>query len=227
MRPRVETKEEKLEVEEYSLFTPLSKEASLSVVKPVKLVSTSGGAREWYIPIGSATNLSTNGSGLISAALSVSTVAALSNFTSLATMFDEFFVESVDIWYQPQTRYQVLPSTSSTEFNGTPLGIASLFLDTSSYTNINQMPANPTFALAHTSSPFKYTWRNNVKRKTATSVEPTSTQASLGWVRTNATPAQYYGGTVQFVGSASSAMHASTVCGVIAYKFNVWFRAKA
>lgn len=186
-----------------------------------------GGGKEWSVPIAGAANLVTSGSGFINATFAVASVAATSYFVSLATLFDEFYVESVDIWYQPFTRYQVLPSTSSTEGNGSAVGVASLFLDTTVYTNLSQMPSNPTFELHHSSSPFKYKWKNNVTRKKAMSSEPTSTQAALGWVRTNATPAQYYGGLVQLLGTTTYAMHASTGVGVLAYRFNTFFRAKA
>ncbi len=220
----VDSKEEKKEDDTVDIALPLPKDLlSTLMLKPVG----SGGDKCWKIPISGAANLSTSGSGFINAALTMAGVAATSYFVSLATLFDEFYIESCDIYYQPTTRYQTLPSSASTDFNGTPLGIASLFLDSSSYTNINQMPSNPTFKFAHTSSPFTYTWRNNVKRKEAMSSEPTSTQAALGWVRTNATPAQYYGGTVQFIGSTSSAMRISTAVGILAYRWNVWFRAKA
>lgn len=220
----VDSKEEKKDDDPVDISLPLPRDLlSTLMLKP----SVSGGDKCWKIPIGGAANLSTNGSGLISSALTMAGVSATSYFTSLATLFDEFYIESCTIQYQPSTRYQTLPSSASTDFNGTPLGIASLFLDTSSYTNINQMPANPTFKFKHTSSPFTYVWKNNVRRSEAMSSEPTSTQAALGWVRTNATPSQYYGGTVQFIGSASSAMRVSTVVGILAYRWDVWFRAKA
>jgi hypothetical protein len=220
--PRLETKEEKKE-DEYQVVLS---QPTISL-SSFKMFSGKGGKKEWMIPIPYAANLLTNGSGLISAAVLPASIAATSYFVSLATLFDEFFIESLSVHYQPQTRYQVLPSTTSTEFNGTPLGIASIFLDSSTYTNINQMPANPTFKFHHTSSPFSYKWANNVKRSSAVSEEPDATHASLSWVRTNATPAQYYGGAVVLLGSASSAMHASTTVGILAVRANVWFRAKS
>jgi glutathione peroxidase-family protein len=179
------------------------------------------------IPVPYAANLATNGSGLISASVLGSSCPAATTFTSLATLFDEFFIESFKVFYQPSTRYQVVPSTTSSEFNGTPLGCASLFFDLTAYTNINQMPANPTFKFYHSSDPWEYTWVNNVKRKSAVSEEPDATHNSLSWVRTNATPAQYYGGAVSILGSASSAMHVSTTVGIIAVRYNVWFRSKS
>jgi hypothetical protein len=193
----------------------------------ISSTSKSGGAKEWMIPIPYAANLSTSGSGFISAAVLPVSATAVSSFTSLAALFDEFFIEAMEIHYQPQTRYQVLPSTTTSEHNGTPLGIASQYLDVVAYTNINQMPANPTFKFAHSSSPFRYVWKNNVKRSSAVSTEPDATHPSLSWVRTNATPAQYYGGAVNIIGSATSAMHASTVVGVVAVRYVAWFRAKS
>ncbi len=197
--------------------------ASILRLKP----TVRGGAKAWCIPIAYAANMTTSGSGFINATLPVATVAATSYFTSLATLFDEFYVERMDVMFQPQTRYQSLPSTTSTEYHGTPLGVASMFEDTTVYTNINQMASNPTFQFSHSSSPFSYSWVNNVARSKAMSSEPTSTQAALGWVRTNATPAQYYGGLVQFIGSATYAMHASINAGIIAVRYKVWFRAKS
>ncbi len=196
------------------------------LILPFISKSSSGGRREWMIPIPFAANLATGVSGLISSAVTMASATATTYFVSLATLFDEFFIESAHVMYQPSTRYQVLPSTSSSEFNGTPLGLASTFIDTIPYTNINQMPANPTFRFKHSSSPFTFVWKNNVKRSSAVSEEPDSTHNSISWVRTNATPAQYYGGTVAILGSASSAMHATTVVGIVAVKYEVWFRAK-
>ncbi len=218
-----DSKEEKVFEEEYTVVSAPSIPKYL-----LPFISRdTGGAKEWMIPVPYAANLTTNGSGLIAAALTVSSVAAASSFTSLAALFDEFYVEKLDVKYQPATRYQVLPSTTTSEFNGTALGLASTYLDTVAYTNINQMPANPTFKFVHTSSPFTFVWRNNVKRKSAVSVETSSSLPSLSWVRTNASTAQYYGGTVQIIGSASSAMHASTVVGVICFRADCWFRSKA
>ncbi len=219
-----EKKELKVEDETLVLLSSPLRAVTLGLGKP-RMGST--GAKEWLIPIPFAANLTTSGSGLINAAVTIASAAAATQFTSCASVFDEFFVESAEVFYQPMTRYQVLPSTTSTEFNGTALGLASLYLDTVPYTNINQMPANPSFKFVHTSSPWKYTWRNNVKRSSATSEEPDSSHSSLMWVRTNATPSQYYGGVVSILGSASAAMHASTIVGIIAVRFNVWFRAKA
>ena len=222
--PSTEGKEEKKE-EDYSII-PLSTPKLVSL-RPLKTVTGSSGDRQLLIPLSFAANLSTNGSGFISASVLPSSIPATTGFTSLAAVFDEFFIESMEIHYQPMTRYQVLPNTTSTEFNGTALGLASLYLDATAYTNINQMPGNPSFKFCHTSSPFKYTWKNNVSRKSAVSEEPDSSHASLAWVRTNATPAQYYGGAVTVLGSASSAMHASTVVGIVAVRYNVWFRSKS
>ncbi len=219
--PSIESKDEKLE-EDYSLTISVPKVLSLG-----KPSVSSGGKTEYHIPMSYAANLSTSGSGLISAAVLPVSVTATTYFASLATVFDEFFVESMEICYQPMTRYQVLPNTSSSEFNGTPLGVASLYLDSTTYTNINQMPGNPTFKFFHSSSPWKYTWKNNVKRSSAVSVEPDATHPTLSWCRTNATPAQYYGGAVPIIGSATSAMHASTIVGIVAVRYHVWFRARS
>jgi len=221
--PLVRTdRDEEAEVE--ILVNPTLKSITLGLGKPT---AGKDGKKQWMVPISYAANLATNGGGLVAASVTISSVAAASVFTSLATIFDEFFVESAETFYQPMTRYQTLPSTTSTEFNGTALGLASLYVDSVAYTNINQMVANPSFKFVHSSSPWKYTWRNNVKRSSAVSEEPDSSHPSCAWVRTNATPAQYYGGYVNIIGSASSTMHASTTLGVLAVRFNTWFRAKS
>jgi len=173
------------------------------------------------------------GSGYINSSAAINNVTALAEFTSLATLFDEFFVLRMKIQYMPFSRYQApLTFGLGSEQSNIPIGMASLHHGQTAYTagGLGTMANNSTFMVATTGDPWEYTWKNVEKPDEGTLVTSSTSTAtpSQGWCLTAATPAAAYTGFVQFLSTnTGQALPASTPVGQLFCYFYCLFRTRS
>jgi hypothetical protein len=177
---------------------------------------------------------STVTSGLVSVSYNVNSVAGIAEFSSWANLFDEFFVHSMTIHYEPIDAFQspYLSSVLSTPVTGAtsvPCYIVSLYHAAATYGTPSPMANNSSVKVVHTARPWTHVWKNNENPKAG--VLPAggtgSTLPTQGWCLTSATPASNYTGTAQLFGHLATIYPASTTLGTITLFYDVTFRARA
>lgn len=128
-----------------------------------------------------------NGSGILNATISNSTLAGVSDFISLSGVFQEAFVSTMTIRWMPVSRYQYpLTGSSTLSVASLPLGCSDLQHSTPVYSNLADMSQNYAFVLNSTGDPFSFRWRNTEDPRSGVVVTDSSTaNPSQSWVGTN------------------------------------------
>lgn len=120
--------------------------------------------------------LQTSAAGLLNLVLSNASISSASEWSSIDALFDEFFVHSFTIHFLPQnilgggvgssnTAGEVggITTTANTQVNNVGMLVCCLFNGAANYGSASAMAANSTVAIKHSSSRWKYAWRNNVR----------------------------------------------------------------
>jgi len=207
----------------------------LKLSRPIKVGSMKSPSMSklgqiYRMVLGSSSTLQSSGGGFITQTYAVSLVAGTSDFTSLANIFDEFFVEKMHLHYQPASRYNVLTGgTAGTNEQSLPLGVISLFHDTGVFSTIADMASAVGFKYHNSSDPFKHTWVNNEDYKTGVVVtdSTSATTPSQGWCLTSTTPASNYAGLVQCLSPTISGLPGTAYLGTIVLKWDVLYRQRS
>jgi hypothetical protein len=188
------------------------------------------GSEIYTFHMGNTPLISSNGSGIVNSSLAVNVVALISEFTSFATIFDEFFVGSMRCDYMPISRYQYPAGTLlATQAANQPMTVSALYHGAGAYINTAGAMNNPTTQWGSTGDPLSITWRNN-ENPNSEVVVASSTSSSTptqGWCLTSATPAQAYTGFVQYLTTGTTPLALSTPIGSVGVRWTVMFRARA
>lgn len=126
--------------------------------------------------LGYYNNVATSAAGVLNFSINVNTIGNVAEWGSIDALFDECFVHSMTWQFQPYN----LPGGASSGA-GTAGGqvtyasggtvpiltsgviLVSLFTGSGLYTSANAMLSNPNKAIRHSSTSWKYAWRNNVR----------------------------------------------------------------
>jgi hypothetical protein len=177
--------------------------------------------------IGLTTYLTTSSAGILDYRANCSTINSIAEFANFVTQFDEFFVLSMDVHYEPYGQYIGAPAMTSLVINSTQLYAVSLYHGTSPYTTAAPAPAmlnNSTLRLLSSGRPFSYKWINN--EDPTSDVANSTSNASQHWQLT--TNANVYSGTIQIqAGSTIGSTTVSQTIGTAAVIYDVIFRARA
>lgn len=187
-----------------------------------------GMSKEFPIVISGTFNVQASG-GFINSTLNVDQVSAISRFTSMATLFDEFFVRSMKVSYVAMSRYSVLPGgTTGTQNTSLPLCVVSLHHGSSPYSTLSDAANNGYCRFCSTGDPWLYTW-TNVEDPSA-GVAPVSTTSSppptQGWCLVQ--NASVYTGYVQIISPQSvvTGLPGSVYVGTLKVDWDILFRCK-
>lgn len=191
-----------------------------------------------------AQNLSTSNSGVLNFQFPVGNISTCTEWTSIDALFDEFFVHELAVHYNPVNRMvssgygaassavlglETSATGSATQATNAGLLAVSLFGGSGYYSGAAGMSNNPTRAYYHSSEPWIYRWRNNVKfRPHGEALTTPSATYWQGW--TTIASAANYGGNVQIRTSGDQTLgdttHAYTLGG-LHIEFDVSFRSRA
>jgi hypothetical protein len=198
--------------------------------------------------LGQNASLTTSAAGVLNANFTVSGVSSAQEWSIIDQLFDEVFIHSMELIFQPMnvvgagagaysgtqaSGAQCFPvasgSGSGTYFN-TGIQIVALFNGAGTYGSAQAMIPNPTLKIAHCGHAWKYFWRNNVKfSPRGLNVGGASGLISQGWM-TIANVATQYGGSVQIRTMSDDALGdgAHTITpGRIVQKWDCSFRARS
>lgn len=233
-------KEEKTETKDgwVKLFQKTSPSPQLRLLRSVFKADTPYRCR-----LGRSINVATSASGVLNYQQAVSDIANTSEWTSIDALFDEFFVHSMTVHFQPYNRHSSagagainttvnaaqVTSTAGSTVTSSGVYLVSLFNGATYYTSAAAMLANPTRALKMSDETWSYAWKNNTRfDPRGPALSSASAESWQGWTLISAT--SNYGGTVQMRTATDitygDAVHAWNL-GSIALIFDVSFRARA
>ncbi len=184
----------------------------------------------------------TSAAGVIALNYTVSTITSATEWTTLDALFDEIFIHSMLVKYEPYNltggfgpmgagsgnamATTITVGAGSTTVWTCGLIMCCLFNGGSTYGTASGMLANPNHRHAHVSRPWSYRWRNNVK------FDPRgpNVSASLyqGW--TSIGSISNYGGSINIratndvkIGDQAHALS----CGDVAFVWDISLRSRA
>lgn len=175
------------------------------------------GDKHYKFRLSTVLNMSSSGAGIVNSTIAVSALQFVSDFVSLSTVFNEFFVVSMCNKWEPVSRYQYpLGGSSILSVSSLPLGLASLQHGATAYTSLAGMADNYDFDLQSTGDPFRYDWHNTEKAGSTIVAEQSGNTQS--WCTTG-NVANYQGQIQALTQSSPPALPFSQVLGTF---FTVW-----
>jgi hypothetical protein len=184
------------------------------------------GDRVYPFRISTVLSISSNGAGIINSVVQTSTVLpALSTFSALSTVFDEFFVKEFELSYQPVSYYNgPIGFVNTTNESSLPLGISDHQNDLATYSSISSQSNNFRFAYHNTGNSWHYKWMNT--QDPSMRIVTTVSLATQSWCTIS--NAANYTGLVQMLTPAisSAALPVSAIVGFISVQYDVLFRIR-
>jgi hypothetical protein len=150
-------------------------------------------------------DITSTAGGVINSLITVNALSTLSEFASFATLFDEFFVHSMQVRYEPYSEYQFnVGTTPGTNKTNVGLGVVSTFHGAANYSTYATLLNNSTLLYTNTAKRWTKTWKNNESPSGGIAVSSSTSLpiASQGWCLTQNADASLYTGNVQVFGSA-------------------------
>jgi hypothetical protein len=181
------------------------------------------GDKYYRIRLSTALNMSSSGAGVVNSVINASGAASLTDFTALSGIFNEFFVTSFDVMWEPASLYNgPVGYSPATTVSSLPLGCAQLQHFAAVYTTVSNMTENYDFRWNNTGRPFHTKWVN-VERSNVDTV-PETGAAGQGWQ-----PVQFgsnYSGSLQFLSTVTPTLPVSAVLGTFFVSYDVLFRLR-
>lgn len=170
-----------------------------------------------------------SGTGFINSVVTCSSVSSSFDFSSFATIFDEFFITKMVVKYEPNNRYNwpvgVGPTTQTTSW---PLMVVNLQHAMPGYSSFTSISNNATAKLLNTADPWHFTWHNVERFKDTTVVNPTTSGIAVqGWCQTSSTAAGAYTGSIQMLSpTTGTGMPGGSIVGQIIVQAHCLFRCR-
>jgi hypothetical protein len=182
------------------------------------------GDKHYRLRLSTALNMSSSGAGAVNSTISVSAIQFVSDFVSLSTVFNEFFVVAMKVIWQPVSRYQYpLGGTSTLSVANLPIGKGDLQHGATAYTSLAAMADNFNMSFHNTGDPFTDTWHNTESMKESVVAEVSG--ATQSWCTTG--NAANYSGMLQYLSqSTPPALPFSQVLGTFITYWDVHFRVR-
>lgn len=195
--------------------------------------SMSRGQRQIRLKLGYIGAITTSATGVINASVNVSTINTTSEFASIGSLFDEFFVHSMRVDYVPFNQFFGPCNLDAAPFISWSSGLimgAPLYHGAAAYLSASDMVNNVDARPLNTGTPWTMTWKNNEKPDggVVTSSSTSTPTATQSWCLTSLTSAGLYTGFLQFRTSLPfSAFTAAKTLGQTVISYDITFRAKA
>lgn len=204
------------------------------LLKAAKMAANIFGSRKvFHIKIGAVLSMSTSGAGIVNSVITNGTALyGTSEFSALASIFDEFFVVGFDINYVPLSRYNLMPTQTTNQNSSTPLGVCQIQNGEASYTSISGMANNQTVKYHTSSDPWKFSWRNVQRWKNGTmSVQaqvPTTFTQDWANCASVISGTQTYNGFVQILSTSNTqTLPISTQIGDFLVSWDIRWRCRS
>jgi len=130
---------------------------------PGSMMLRSSMKREMKFTIGASYQVATTAGGLgPNTSVSNDLLSGLGDFLSLAAIFDEFFIKSFRLVYQPVDRYEKQAVTFNVDY---PLHVASIQHGAALYPTHTAAANNAGLLVCNTADSWTYVWKNTENSK--------------------------------------------------------------
>jgi len=169
-------------------------------------------------------NMSASAGGIVNSTIGATAVQSVSDFISMAVIFEEFFVVSVDTQWMPNSRYNGPRAfAQATEVANLPIVLTAQQHQEVAYASATLAVNHYSVGYHSTGDPFNYSWKNV---ESPSSTVDTITATTQGWCST--TSGQTYTGQIQIISqSAPPGLTASAVLGTFKTDYHILFRVRA
>jgi len=182
--------------------------------------------KQYGFRLATALNMSSSGAGIVNSIIQNTILAANTDFSSLSSVFNEFFVERFDVLWEPVSlnNFPLTGLPDGKTVSSLPMGAADLQHNAPAYTSMAGMTENFRYKHTNTGRAFQYSWLNTESR--GSTVLPQATgELTQAWCLTSA--ASTYQGTLQFLTqSAPPGLPVSSVLGTFLVEHLVYFRVR-
>lgn len=194
----------------------------------MRSMSGKGRGATYRVHVGTVATLTTGGGGVVNTVYSNTGIASSPEFIPYAALFDEFFIHSLQIGFEPLNQYMNTQASSFTAPVSGMLLLAPLYHEALPYTVTADMANNVRVKKVHSGRTWTYTWRNNEDPKSGVLAAPfpSSSIPCQGWCLTAAAAAALYSGQIQVRNNFAFSGAASSVLGDVLVRWDVTFRAK-
>lgn len=171
----------------------------------------------------------TSGAGAINVTVQNTGVTASTEWTSISTVFDEFFIHSMSLKYIPINQFLSPTGVTFTAPMTGSLFCVNNYHAAPVYTTASSLVNNITHKMVGSGTPWTYTWTNNEKASGGVVTNPSTSVplATQSWCLTPTSNASLYLGHVQIM-TANPLSGALTVpIGEITIVWDITFRARA
>jgi hypothetical protein len=181
--------------------------------------------------LGTVVAFNSSSVGVLNSVISNSNIASLTEWSSFASLFDEFFVHQTWVRFEPRNRYQ-FPVTAGPSVStcNCLLTVTPLFHGTSGYASAATAMNNRLTAVQSTADPFTFVWVNNERSSQGVVVSPTTSLPlpTQSWCLTTSAAASLYTGQIQLLGATAVGPATGVVTvGDIAVLYDISFRVRA
>jgi hypothetical protein len=183
-------------------------------------------SNKWYqFRISTILNISSSGTGAINSTIAMSLVQSNPDFVALSGVFNEFFIKSATVKYEPNSMYNYpLTGVVATSVSSLPVGCADLQHAQPAYTSITSATENWRYEHNNSGRPFVYGWQNS-ESPNSTVTPDTSGVNTQSWCMVS--NAANYTGNLQFISQpAPPALPVSQVLGVFLVEWDLLFRVR-
>jgi hypothetical protein len=179
--------------------------------------------------LGTYIALPLSAAGFVNATIAVSTLSSVTEFSSWAALFREFFVKSMTVHYYPQSRYQGpigFVNTTLTQAAGQPMLVLPYHHGVTVPSTTAAAAENLDVKHHSTFDPFKMAWKNIEKPNEGTLVSPVTGTATptQGWCLSDSTSSSAYTGGLLFISQGTTGSVSSAVVGQFLVRYKVLFR---
>jgi hypothetical protein len=173
--------------------------------------------------------ITTSAAGVINASINCSTLGTTTEFSAFQGIFDEFFIHSFTVKYEPNNQFFGpcnLDAAPFVSWSSTALIGAPVYHGAPSYASASDMINNVDNRVLHTGKPWSVRWNNNEDAKSTVLVSPSTSLpvASQGWCLF--TGVGLYTGFYQLRTSLALPFTSAKTMGQTIISFDVSFRAR-
>lgn len=187
--------------------------------------STGSASKIYRFNVGTVLTISTSAAGVVNSVINNSVLVSNPDFVALSSIFNEYFIYSMNAKFEPASRYQYIPATVSlptTVYANQAVGLCSLYHGQSPYSSMALMASSGSFKYTSTAQPFQMHWMNNERYKDG--VVATETAPTQSWNPVN--NASQYQGTIQIISGSGENMAVSKEFGQFAVVWKILFRVR-
>jgi hypothetical protein len=183
------------------------------------------GDKEYRFRLATSVVMSANGAGHVNASIATNIINSIGDFTALTTLFSEFFVQSMSIYWSPVSMFNgpegYLPATT---VSSVALGVAPLYHAQSTPSSLTNLVQIPETKFTNSNVMWSAVWHNNESRKPGIMVTSSGSAPTQSWAQV--ADAASYQGSILIMSDTNAALPISAQLGNFMVVYDAYFRVR-